>query len=235
MAGTPTRKFLSVMSFPPVADAARELRVDGRDGKRSSSRIVRPGIERDADEEADAHDGALERRSCRWRCLRSPGQSRISDVISALLQNDGRKLVRRTPNIADPAHSAAAISHSISIQRLGHSDRPVQTAARDRGAHQRRADELAAGRARVGLAGLLAERHGLHDRREVERRIGQREHEDRHHDQRGAQAIQRAPRPATGAPRRRPLRPAPADRGRARATRRSPATPTSDADRERHG
>ena len=37
--------------------------------------------------------------------------------------------MRRAPNSADPAHSAAAISHSISIQRLGHIDSPVQTAA----------------------------------------------------------------------------------------------------------
>src|SRR6478672_12209797 len=54
------------------------------------------------------------------------GPSRISDVIRALLQNDGRKVVRRAPNSADPAHSAAAIIHSISIHRLGHSDRPSQ-------------------------------------------------------------------------------------------------------------
>ena len=57
------------------------------------------------------------------------GPSRISAVISALLQNDGRKRDRRAPNSAEPDHSAAAISHSISIHRLGHSDRPIHTAA----------------------------------------------------------------------------------------------------------
>ncbi len=59
-------------------------------------------------------------------------------------------------------------------------------AERDQRPHQRRADEFAPGMAGVGLTGLLAQRHGLHDRRQVERRIGQRKHEHRHHDQRAA-------------------------------------------------
>ena len=50
-------------------------------------------------------------------------------MISALLQNGGRHFVRRTPNIAEPIHRAAAISHRVSIQRLGQMDSPVHTAA----------------------------------------------------------------------------------------------------------
>src|SRR5688572_12379791 len=57
------------------------------------------------------------------------GPTSISAVISALLQKDGRKPVRRAPNIAEPHHRALAISHSASIQRLGSNDSPNQTQA----------------------------------------------------------------------------------------------------------
>ena len=87
-----------------------------------------PRVERDTHEQARAHDGAFE--TLLPLALSSiAGPSSRKAVISALLQNEGRHCVRRTPNIADPVHRAAAISHSISIQRLGQIDRPVHTAA----------------------------------------------------------------------------------------------------------
>ena len=54
------------------------------------------------------------------------GPIRISAVISALLQNEGRKRDDRAPVIAEPTQSAAAIIQSTSIHKLGHSDRPNQ-------------------------------------------------------------------------------------------------------------
>ena len=58
---------------------------------------------------------------------------------------------------------------------------------RDARAGQGRADQLAAGRARVERARLLAEGDALHDGRQIRRRVGQRQHEHRQHDQRAAQ------------------------------------------------
>ncbi len=55
--------------------------------------------------------------------------SRISAVISALLQNESQNAVDRAPKSPDPAHRAAAMSHSISIHRLGQSERPNHTPA----------------------------------------------------------------------------------------------------------
>src|SRR6476469_4435272 len=57
------------------------------------------------------------------------GPKRIIIVIRASLQNAGGHDVGRAPNILAPAQRATAISHSISIHRLGRIDRPIQSAS----------------------------------------------------------------------------------------------------------
>src|SRR5204862_6058530 len=57
------------------------------------------------------------------------GPSRIIIVISASRQNAGGHDVGRAPNSLAPAQRVTAISHNISIHRLGRIDRPIQTAS----------------------------------------------------------------------------------------------------------
>src|SRR4051794_12175218 len=57
------------------------------------------------------------------------GPNRINAVMSALLQKEGGYADLRAPNSRAPVHSAARIIHSISIHRLGSSERPIHNTA----------------------------------------------------------------------------------------------------------
>src|SRR6187402_1638611 len=57
------------------------------------------------------------------------GPRRIIIVISASRQNAGGHDVGLAPNILAPAQRPTAVSHSISIHRVGCIDRPIQIAS----------------------------------------------------------------------------------------------------------
>src|SRR4051794_38674632 len=57
------------------------------------------------------------------------GPRRIIIVIRASLQNAGGHAVDWTPNSRAPAQRPTAVSHKVSIQRVGCIDRPTQTAS----------------------------------------------------------------------------------------------------------
>jgi hypothetical protein len=115
------------------------------------------------------------------------GPSSSSMVTRALIQKDGGNDVARTPKQArarpqgcgrDPQHQ----------HPQGGPQRQAEPDARcHRRARQRRPQQFSPGGTGAGGPCLLAQGHRLHDGRQLERRVGQCQHENRHHHQRGAQ------------------------------------------------